>query len=68
LGCNGLGTGRVGFDGGDQGDAKARQLQFAIDAEVVFAEGTGTGNCNAQNGLATYSADPNPGVRVTGTG
>jgi hypothetical protein len=68
LGRDGGGAGRLRLDGGDQSDAEAGRLQFAIDAEVVFSEGTGTGNCNTQNGLAAYSADPNPGVRRTGTG
>ena len=51
------GAGRVRFNGGNEGDGQSRRVrarcfQLAVDAQVIFAEGSGPGNGNAQRGLA----------------
>jgi hypothetical protein len=41
------GTGLIRLDSRDQSDALARRFQFAIDAQMIPAEGSGPGNGNA---------------------
>ncbi len=56
LGCNLRGAGGVGLDGGDQSDRLACGFQFAIDAQVVLAKSSGSGNGNSQRDFAHSEA------------
>jgi hypothetical protein len=56
------GAGCVRLDGGDEGNAEPRGFQFAVNAEMVFAEGSVSGDGNAQNVFAGYCAAPFSGA------
>ena len=69
--CRGFGgAGRIRLDGRDQRDTQAsrgesRRFEFAIDAQMVFAEGSGPGNGNTHRGLA-HSGAVHPCGALTG--
>jgi len=44
------GTARIRLDGCDQSNAQAGGFQLAVDAEMVTAEGAGTGNGDTESG------------------
>jgi hypothetical protein len=50
------GEGRIRLNGGNQGDAQPGLLQLAVNAEVVFAKRSSSGDGDTQNGLPGYSA------------
>jgi hypothetical protein len=58
------GTRGVGLNSSDQGNALASLFQFAIDAEVIAAERSSSGNGNFQNGLAHYADAPLPSTAL----
>ncbi len=52
------GAGRIRLDGSHKSDAKPRRFQFAVNAEMVLAEGAVSGHGNAQYGFLSYCAAP----------
>jgi len=58
FGCGIGGSGRVRLDSGHEGNAQPRRFQFAVNAEMVLAEGAVPGHGYAQNGFVSYCAAP----------
>jgi hypothetical protein len=58
LGSGFGGSGRIRFDCRDKSYAQPRRFQLTIDAEVVAAEGAGSGNGDAQDGADCYCPAP----------
>ena len=52
------GTGRIRLNGSHKGNTQPRRFQFAVNTEMVLAEGAVSGHGNAQNGYAGYCAAP----------
>jgi hypothetical protein len=53
-------AGGIRLDGGDEGDTVSGGFQLTVDAEVVAAEGSGTGNGDTQDWVAGYAPAPLP--------
>jgi len=54
------GMGRIRLDGCDESDTVSGGFQLTVDAEVVAAEGSGSGNGDTQDGVAGYAPAPLP--------